>query len=116
VDQALSLNDGLLWLDPENWSQTWFKGGSEVGVLTYSYLARTGDETFVVSAMVSDPSAEVAESAGSELRALIRGAFALAAGVPAAGIAVADIPSPSLTAAEAMAVRRLGLDRDRLRP
>jgi hypothetical protein len=114
VDQALSLNDGLLWLDPENWSQTWFKGGNEVGVLTYSYLARTGDETFVVSAMVSDPSAEVADSAGSELRALIRGAFALAAAIPAADIVIAD-KLPSLTAAEAMALRRLGLDRERLR-
>ena len=89
VGQALSLNDSGLWLDPMTWSQTWFKGGSEIGVLTLSYLARTGDETFVVSAMVSDPSAALAEFAPVELKALIRGAFTLAAGVPAA----ADIPA-----------------------
>ena len=103
VGQALSLDDGGLWLDPETWSQTWFKGGAEVGVLTLSYLARTGAETYVVSAMVSDPTAEVPEIAQQELEALIRGAFALAAGVPAA----ADIPAAGLHAVEAKALRRL---------
>ena len=111
VGQALSLNDGGLWLDPGTWSQTWFKGGSEVGVLTLSYLARTGDETYVVSAMVSDPSAEVVEIAPFELRALIRGAFTLAAGVSAA-----DIPSAGLPALDATALRRLVLQPDQRRP
>ena len=112
VGQALSLNDSGLWLDPGTWWQTWFKGGSEIGVLTLSYLARTGDDTYVVSAMVSDPSAGLAEIAPIELKALIRGAFAIAAGVPAA----ADIPAAFLPAAAGKALRRLGLPRDQPRP
>lgn len=89
VGDALSLEDGALLLDPDTWRQTWFKGGSELGVLTLNYLARTSDQTYVVSAMVSDPSAALPQNAQQELKALIRGAFALAAGVPTA----ADIPS-----------------------
>jgi hypothetical protein len=88
VGDALSLEDGALLLDPDTWRQTWFKGGSELGVLTLNYLARTSDETYVVSAMVSDPSVALRPNAQQELKALIRGAFALAAGVP---------PSPTLS-------------------
>ena len=90
VGEALSLNDGGLWLDSETWSQTWFKGGSETGVLTLNYLAHTTHETYVVSAMVNDPSVELAEIAVFELLALIRGAFVLAAG----GGPAAEIPFP----------------------
>jgi hypothetical protein len=81
VATALSLSDGGLWLDPVDWRTTWFKGGSEPGVLTLSYLARsrTG-ATFVVSAMLSDPRAPIADTAAVELQALVRGGFALAAG------------------------------------
>ena len=34
IGQVLSLNDGGLQLDPAQWKTTWFKGGSEPGVLT----------------------------------------------------------------------------------
>ena len=81
-------------------------------MLTLSYLAGTGDQTFVVSAMVSNPSAEVPEIAPQELEALIRGAFTLAAGVPAP----ADIPFAGPTEVEATALRPLGLHRVQPRP
>jgi len=35
IGQVLSLNDGGLQLDPAQWKATWFKGGSEPGVLTW---------------------------------------------------------------------------------
>jgi hypothetical protein len=37
----LSLNDDGLQLDPAQWNTTWFKGGSEPGVLTLAFLATT---------------------------------------------------------------------------
>jgi hypothetical protein len=97
VDDILSINDGGLLLDPASWDRTWFKGGSEPGVLTLNYLARTSDgRTFVVSAMVSDPEAALPEAfAVAELQALIRGAFTLASGV-----AAFDIPVSAPTDAE----------------
>jgi hypothetical protein len=82
VGSALSINDGGLWLDPAGWRTTWFKGGAEPGVLTLNYLARTTTgETFVVSAMLSDPAAPIPNAAAAELQGLVRGGFALAAGL-----------------------------------
>lgn len=91
VDGVLSINDGGLLLDPATWTRTWFKGGSEPGVLTLNYLARTiDDRTFVVSAMVSNPDAALDEGfVVLELQALIRGAVTLAS-----GLAALDLPAP----------------------
>jgi hypothetical protein len=83
VAQALSRNDGGLWLDPV-WTTTWFKGGSEPGVITINYLARTGGATFVASVMLTDPTSLIDEiTAVGEAVALVRGGLALAAGLPA---------------------------------
>ena len=56
IGQVLSLNDGGLQLDPAQWKTTWFKGGSEPGVLTLAYLAttRTG-QSYVVTALAENP-------------------------------------------------------------
>jgi hypothetical protein len=80
VDHALSINDGGIGLDRQQWSRVWFKGGSEPGVLTLNYLATTTDgRTFVVSAMVSNPTTTFDETfAAVEGIALINGAFSLA--------------------------------------
>jgi beta-lactamase class A len=82
IAKALSINDGGLLLDPATWSTTWFKGGSEPGVLTLNYLARqNGGATYVVSVMLSDPTAALPEaSIITELMAVVRGGFALAIG------------------------------------
>jgi beta-lactamase class A len=81
VDHALSINDGGIGLDRQQWSRVWFKGGSEPGVLTLNYLATTTDgRTFVVSAMVSNPVTAFDETyAAVEGIALVNGAFSLAA-------------------------------------
>jgi len=98
VGDILSINDGGLLLDPVSWDRTWFKGGSEPGVLTLNYLARTVDgRTFVVSAMVSNPDAALPEAfAVAELQALIRGAFTLASGVAAFDVPVSDLTQPEV--------------------
>ena len=78
---VFALNDGGLSLDPAQWQTTWFKGGSEPGVLTLNYLAttRTG-HTYVVSALAENPSEPINESNASLVMAsAIKGAFALAA-------------------------------------
>ena len=56
IGQVLSLNDGGLQLDPAQWKTTWFKGGSEPGVLTLAYLAttRTG-QSYVVTVLAENP-------------------------------------------------------------
>ena len=53
-----SLNDGGLELDPAQWKTTWFKGGSEPGVLTLAYRAttRTG-HSYVVIVLAEIPPA-----------------------------------------------------------
>lgn len=95
VGDALSLNDGGLLLDPASWNPTWFKGGSEPGVLTLNYLARTIDgRVFVVSAMASNPDAALDEAlVYFELLALIRGGFTIASGIAALNV---PVPAPTL--------------------
>ncbi len=79
VDQALSINDGGLKLDPTVWPSVWFKGGSEPGVLTLTYMARRpGGGGAVVAVMVSNPSRDFDQQAAArELLAVINGAFSL---------------------------------------
>ena len=81
IDQVLSLNDDSLALDPAQWKTTWFKGGSEPGVLTMAYLAttRTG-HSYVVTALAENPSQPIDETiAAPVMLSAIKGAFMLAA-------------------------------------
>jgi beta-lactamase class A len=57
IGQVLSLNDDGLQLDSAQWKTTWFKGGSEPGVLTLAFMAttRTG-HSYVVTVLAEDPS------------------------------------------------------------
>jgi hypothetical protein len=78
IRSAFSLNSGDLGLDHSQWSSVWFKGGSEPGVLTLSYLATNSrGQTFVVSAMTSNPAAPLSADATQDLLAVVKGAFAL---------------------------------------
>jgi hypothetical protein len=58
----LERNDGGMSLDPSRWRPVWFKGGSEPGVLTLSYLAttRTG-QAYVASVLAENPAAPLAQ-------------------------------------------------------
>jgi hypothetical protein len=78
---ALEINDGGLGLDRARWATTWFKGGSEPGVLTLTYQATTrSGRTYFVGVLASDPSAPINEAqAGPRLLSAIKGAFGLAA-------------------------------------
>jgi beta-lactamase class A len=81
IGQVLSLNDGGLQLDPAQWKTTWFKGGSEPGVLTLAYLAttRTG-QSYVVAVLAENPSQPIDEAtAAPAMLSAIKGAFTLAA-------------------------------------
>ncbi len=81
IGQVLSLNDGGLQLDPAQWKTTWFKGGSEPGVLTLAYLAttRTG-KSYVVAVLAENPSQPIDEAtAAPAMLSAIKGAFTLAA-------------------------------------
>jgi beta-lactamase class A len=81
IDQVLSLNDDGLQLDPGQWKATWFKGGSEPGVLTLAYLAttRTG-QSYVVTVLAENPSQPINEATAiPAILSAIRAAFTLAA-------------------------------------
>jgi hypothetical protein len=81
IGQVLSLNDDSLTLDPAQWKSTWFRGGSEPGVLTMAYLAttRTG-RSYVVTVLAEDPSRPIDETiAIPVMLSAIKGAFTLAA-------------------------------------
>jgi hypothetical protein len=81
IGQVLSLNDDSLALDPAQWKSTWFKGGSEPGVLTMAYLAttRTG-HSYVVTVLAEDPSQPILETiAVPVMLSAVKGAFTLAA-------------------------------------
>ncbi len=78
---VLEINDGGLGLDPNQWTKTWFKGGSEPGVLTLSYLATTTTgQTYVVVALAENPNAAIDETtAAPKMLSAIKGALTLAA-------------------------------------
>jgi hypothetical protein len=81
IGEVLSLNDDSLALDPAQWKTTWFRGGSEPGVLTMAYLAttRTG-HSYVVTVLAEDPSRPIDETiAIPVMLTAIKGAFTLAA-------------------------------------
>jgi beta-lactamase class A len=81
IGQLLSVNDDGLGLDPARWRTTWFKGGSEPGVLAMAFLAstRTG-HSYVVTALAANPAQPINESVATPaMLSAIRGAFTLAA-------------------------------------
>ena len=81
VAGVLQINDGGLGLNPAQWQTTWFKGGSEPGVLTLTYLATTGTgHSYVVAVLAENPSAPINQAtAAPALLSAIKGAFTLAA-------------------------------------
>ena len=81
IGQVLSLNDDGLQLDPAHWQNTWFKGGSEPGVLTLAFLAttRTG-HSYVVTVLAEDPSQPINQATAIPvILSAVKQAFALAA-------------------------------------
>ena len=80
IGQILSLNGGGLQLDPAQWITTWFKGGSEPGVLTLAYLATTQTgQSYVVTVFAENPTQPINEAtAAPVLLAAVKGAFTLA--------------------------------------
>ena len=81
IGEVLSLNDDGLALDPAQWKTTWFKGGSEPGVLTLTYLATTrAGPSYVVTALAENPSQSIDETIAVPIMlSAIKGAFTLAA-------------------------------------
>lgn len=81
VASTLEINDGGLNLDPAQWREVWFKGGSEPGVLTLNYFATTrGGQSYVVSVLTANPAAAIPDAAAAPLLGVIKAAFGLAAG------------------------------------
>jgi beta-lactamase class A len=81
VAGVLQINDGGLGLNPAQWKTTWFKGGSEPGVVTLTYMAttRTG-HSYVVAVLAENPSAPINQAtAVPTMLSAIKGAFTLAA-------------------------------------
>jgi hypothetical protein len=78
LGSILSADNLGIGLDPAQWPTVWFKPGSEPGVATVGYLATNSKgQTFVVVAMLSNPSATLPPSAQAGLLAIVRGAFEL---------------------------------------
>src|SRR6185437_4695197 len=80
VDEALSINDGGIALNRTQFPTVWFKGGSEPGVLTLTYLARHADGTTVMTSMLlANPAVPVDEgSVTAQAIAIARGALEMA--------------------------------------
>ncbi|MEV4014520.1 serine hydrolase [Nonomuraea angiospora] len=81
IHHALSLNDDGLHLDALQFPAVWYKGGSEPGVVTLHYLARTADgRALATSLMVSDPTtAPDTIDVAAKSQSIVRGAFHLLA-------------------------------------
>ena len=81
IGRVLSLNDDGLQLDPAQWKTTWFKGGSEPGVLTLAFLATTrSGQSYVVTVLAENKSQPIDQaSAIPAILAAVKGAFTLAA-------------------------------------
>jgi hypothetical protein len=81
IGQVLSLNDDGLQLDPAQWKTTWFKGGSEPGVLTLAFMAttRTG-HSYAVTVLAENPSAPINQATAIPvILSAVKAAFTLAA-------------------------------------
>jgi hypothetical protein len=79
IGYALSRTDAGLALDRSRFPTVWFKGGSEPGVLTLHYLARTATgRTLAASLLISDPHEPLpAITTLVSAQSALRGAFAL---------------------------------------
>jgi len=80
IGAVMSVNDGGIGLDPARYPTVWFKGGSEPGVLTLTYLSRTADGALVcASLLLTDRTAALDEATlAPEALAILRGALQLA--------------------------------------
>ena len=66
IGRVLSLNDDGLQLDPAQWQTTWFKGGSEPGVLTLAFLATTrSGHSYVVTVLAENKSQPIDQGSAS---------------------------------------------------
>ena len=81
IGEVFSLNDDGLQLDPAQWERTWFKGGSEPGVLTLAFLATTrSGHSYVVTMQAEDTSQPIDQAEETPvILSAVRGAFTLAA-------------------------------------
>jgi Beta-lactamase enzyme family/ORF 12 gene product N-terminal len=81
IGQVLSLNDDGLQLDPAQWETTWFKGGSEPGVLTLAFLATTrSGHSYVVTVLAENTSQPIDQATAiPAVLSAVKGAFTLAA-------------------------------------
>lgn len=81
VGRVLSLNDDGLQLDPARWKTTWFKGGSEPGVLTLAFLATTrSGQTYVVTVLAENKLQPIDQATAiPAIISAVKGAFTLAA-------------------------------------
>lgn len=78
VNEAMSRYENYLALDRDRWPVVWFKGGSEPGVMTLSYLAETADgRVYSVTLMATDPTAAIPPERFHELITIAHGAFQL---------------------------------------
>ncbi len=79
VATAMSINNGGIGLPVPRWPLLWFKGGSEPGVLTLGYLARSANGTVAVVVLeLSDPDKALDETTLTpKAVALISAAFGL---------------------------------------
>ena len=107
IGQLLSLNDDGLQLDPAQWKTTWFKGGSEPGVLTLAFMAttRTGN-SYVVTVLAENPSQPINQATAiPAILSAVKAAFTLAARAvnspalpgPSDRLTSAPQPSPAFT-------------------
>jgi beta-lactamase class A len=81
IGRVLSLNDDGLQLDPAQWQTTWFKGGSEPGVMTLAFLAtsRSG-HSYMVAVQAEDRSQPIDQATVTPaILSVVRGAFTLGA-------------------------------------
>jgi len=81
IGQVLALNDDGLQLDPAQWTTTWFKGGSEPGVLTAAFMAttRTG-HSYVVTVLAENPTQPINQATAiPAILSAVKAAFTLAA-------------------------------------
>jgi hypothetical protein len=78
LSKVLSTETGTIGLEPPAWRTSFFKGGSEPGVLTLGWLGTTEHgETYVVEAMLTNPDQALAPDSITDLVALARDSFAV---------------------------------------
>jgi hypothetical protein len=81
IGRVLSLNDDGLQLDPGQWKTTWFKGGSEPGVLSLAFLATTrSGQSYAVTVLAENKSQPIDQATAiPAIISAVKGAFTLAA-------------------------------------